>query len=396
MFPAFRLRCGRKAVSSVTVLASSANIFPHMICAGFHFCDGICGEQEMICMTYLRPEDFVIEDGVLKTYTGKSAAVMIPDGVREIGEAAFVNARFFLREVVIPEGVARIGRSAFENCRYLQKITFPQSLREIGVRVFFMCSSLKKIALPAQVEAIGKLAFSDCKKLTEAMLPQALTEVADHLFSGCKQLAELVLPGGVTRIGSAAFMNCYSLRKITIPGRVTEIGEKAFQKCCNLAVIDYPNYTAQAEHFEATPYAVWAGRWMERHPGRPTPPVFPTDILGTPTGNWSGHILRELGFLFFEENRSYHICAPDSDGVVEVSSWCGDDGPDADGFGRKEYYDWWYLDEHLKPIPGVGCLHSCSNLDMRLPDVKERWQRAHHQAAQVLRKRREVTQAFRK
>ncbi len=33
--------------------------------------------------------DFVIENGVLKKYTGTSADVIIPDGVTEIGDSAF-------------------------------------------------------------------------------------------------------------------------------------------------------------------------------------------------------------------------------------------------------------------------------------------------------------------
>lgn len=51
--------------------------------------------------------DFVIENGELKEYTGRAENVEIPEGVTRIGDRAFENCKS-LQSVVIPEGVTRI------------------------------------------------------------------------------------------------------------------------------------------------------------------------------------------------------------------------------------------------------------------------------------------------
>lgn len=71
-----------------------------------------------------------MKNGVLKKYVGTDEAVVIPDGVTEIGEAAF---RFCenLKSVTIPEGVLHIGKSAFAY---------------IGEEAFSDCENLKVYA----------------------------------------------------------------------------------------------------------------------------------------------------------------------------------------------------------------------------------------------------------
>lgn len=46
--------------------------------------------------------DFVIENGVLKKYSGSDEEVVIPDNVTAIGKEAFKNCRR-IRKVVIPK-----------------------------------------------------------------------------------------------------------------------------------------------------------------------------------------------------------------------------------------------------------------------------------------------------
>ena len=109
--------------------------------------------------------DFEIEDGVLVKYLGKGGDVVIPDGVTEIGDEAFMDCANLLF-VRIPDGVTHIGGSAFERCEKLGRVRIPDSLKSIGDRAFWFCDSLTGFTIPAGVEKIGEGAFYGCKKLT--------------------------------------------------------------------------------------------------------------------------------------------------------------------------------------------------------------------------------------
>ena len=62
-----------------------------------------------------RNSDFLIEGWVLKKYVGPGGTVMIPAGVKVIGDGAFRGCGG-LAEVTIPEGVTTIGEWAFDGC----------------------------------------------------------------------------------------------------------------------------------------------------------------------------------------------------------------------------------------------------------------------------------------
>ena len=88
--------------------------------------------------------DFVIEDGILKRYTGHESNVIIPNGVTSIGEAAFYRC-YSLTSIVIPDSVTSIGYTAFGHCTSLQSITIPNSVTSIGRGAFWDCNSLTSI-----------------------------------------------------------------------------------------------------------------------------------------------------------------------------------------------------------------------------------------------------------
>ena len=103
----------------------------------------------------------------------------------------------------------------------------------------------------------------------------------------------------------------------------------------------------------------WFNMWLKENPGVPFPSVISVPICG----NFEGSILHALGFPFFKPDKEYFISEPDSIGIVEVSSYVDEDGPDEDGFGREIYYDWWYLSDCLEEFSGTKCIHSYSMID---------------------------------
>ena len=229
----------------------------------------------------------------------KLKTLVIPDGVRRIGERAFFkcsslmsisipnsvtsigNGAFWgcdsLTSVIIPDSVTSIGNFAF-NCTSLTdvyyqgdlrgwlKIEFgfghpmccaknlyingqllqgdiviPEGMEKIGVWTFRKCSGLTSITIPNSVTSIGEGAFSVCSGLTSITIPDSVTSIGDSAFQGCRSLTSITIPDSVTSIGEGAFYGCSSLTSITIPDSVTSIGDIVFYNCIGLKSITIPD-----------------------------------------------------------------------------------------------------------------------------------------------------------
>ena len=146
-----------------------------------------------LCFTLCAPAcaggDFVVRGGVLTQYRGRGGDVVIPAGVREIGDAVFYkNER--VESVTLPEGLVSIGYAAF-NGTSIRELMLPEGLREIGYS-----------------------AFGDCALLERAYVPDSVRELPDAVFYRCTSLRELVLPEGVEAPGSLSFYGCTSLESV--------------------------------------------------------------------------------------------------------------------------------------------------------------------------------------
>lgn len=329
-------------------------------------------------------QDFIIEKGVLTNYSGTRVRIAIPEGVAEIGPSVFHQCKF-LQEVWLPDGVELIGAHAFSGSG-LQRIHLPGGLLSIGHSAFSRCDNLEELLLPDTVEEIGSLAFYSCTRLSRLTLPAQLKTLEHGVFQNCWQLEEADVPDGVSRISDYAFCGCQSLYRLRLPPSVREIGQSAFLRCEGLRAIDDPNYARHAPCFAQTPYARWARRWAEQFPHQPVPGIFPFRFLEPLTGSWPGGLLRAMGLGFFDPRRTYVLSSPDENGVVEVSSWCGEESADEDGFGREECYDWWLLDRHLNPIPGIPGLHGYSSFDMRASSTSKYWKALRAQAGETVKR----------
>ena len=159
--------------------------------------------------------DFVIENSILKKYSGNDTEVVIPEGVTEIGKYAFYCCTS-LASITIPDSVVEIGETAFYGCTSLTSITIPDSLTKISDYSFYNCKSLTSILIPESVTKIGAFAFSNCTSLVNIPIPKSVTEIGGAAFSGCTSLASVIIPESVTEIFKYTFAGCINLSSIII------------------------------------------------------------------------------------------------------------------------------------------------------------------------------------
>ena len=71
-----------------------------------------------------------------------------------------------LTTLIIPDGVKSIGNYAFSGCTSLTSITIPDGVTSIGEAAFDSCTSLTSIVVSDSVTTIDKRAFNNCYNLT--------------------------------------------------------------------------------------------------------------------------------------------------------------------------------------------------------------------------------------
>ena len=189
--------------------------------------------------------DFVIEEGVLKTYKGNDSVVKIPYGVISIGDEAFCKCES-LTSVVIPDSVKNIGNAVFYDCDSLTSVVIPDSVTSIGSYAFRLCTSLVSISVSEKNQKYKDIDGNLYSKDGTTLIQYAIGK-SDEKF---------ITPDSVTNIGEGAFYNCTFLTSIVIPDSVTNIGYYAFYGC-NKLITEYKNceYVASGDNT----YAVLVG-----------------------------------------------------------------------------------------------------------------------------------------
>ena len=176
----------------------------------FDGCRGLERLEIPASVTYIAPEAFFFvicpitvaegntsyfdENGVIYS-TGKKlllyagaveGAFQIPDGVEEIGAAAFSGAK--LSDVTIPGSVTDIGRAAFFNCWQLQSVTLPGSVQSMGNQLFGYCNNLVEATIGDGISVIPAMMFDNCTALTSVSIPKTVTLIESSAFTVCDAL----------------------------------------------------------------------------------------------------------------------------------------------------------------------------------------------------------------
>ncbi len=103
-------------------------------------------------------EDFlIVGDGILLAYKGTSKYVEIPNTVKVIAPACFLN-HTEISDIKIPSSVTIIGEEAFKNCSSLNNVQGGSNVKEIQDRAFEN-TDITNITISASVEKIGIGAF---------------------------------------------------------------------------------------------------------------------------------------------------------------------------------------------------------------------------------------------
>jgi len=102
----------------------------------------------------------------------------------------------------------------------------------------------------------------------------------------------------------------------------------------------------------------------------------------------AGKVLKDRGFAFFREDKEYLLDPPDKNGIVRVFSKCREVGPDEDGYGAMEYFDWWMMDTNLEPILGIKAFYGYSPPDLFDSDSYKIWKEHYAIAVEVLKNRK--------
>ncbi|MBO5810402.1 MAG: leucine-rich repeat protein [Bacteroidales bacterium] len=195
--------------------------------------------------------------------------LLIPNSVTSVGVEAFWECRGFDGTLTLSENLEVINDKAFASYEgqmgFWGTLVIPSGVRTIGQAAFQNCSNLSLLEIEegSQLETIDHWAFTQCYSLGgDLLIPNTVTYIGDYAFYNtsinslnfeensqlnsignyafqyCYNLSgDLIIPATVTSVGNAAFHSCTLLTSIEIPASVTYIGERVFNWDSNITSI---------------------------------------------------------------------------------------------------------------------------------------------------------------
>ncbi len=189
---------------------------------------------------------------------GKTGTYELAQGVEEIRDYAFKNAKISavklaeepalryiglnafedsqLEEIEISANVEKINSSTFKNAKKLSKVTFNEGLKYIAASAFENCGALKEIKLPDTLHDIANSAFKNAG-LKSVNLGDGVAKINSEAFAGNKKLTDLYIGKNVEKLGDGAFADCEKLVAVNLPASLKSFSGNAFSGCNSLVKI---------------------------------------------------------------------------------------------------------------------------------------------------------------
>lgn len=226
---------------------------------------------------WLEKSPFVVENGVVKEYTGSDLHVVVPENVGgekivAIDANLFQNIANSVEIIEIQAKIETLPQSVFFNLTKLRILTLPTSIVEMPAKLLEDCIVLEEVVLPfvgnvrydadefaqsdkavftfsyifgdIQDVTFGNLiALNKIRYVKSGEIEKTLVEERHYVPVSLKKVT--VLGGDVF---DYAFKDCVGIEEIVIGGNGKSVGVQAFAKCSNLKTIrlaeSYVNFGA--------------------------------------------------------------------------------------------------------------------------------------------------------
>ena len=174
---------------------------------------------------------YILDSTILLHYAGDAEKVTVPEGIKEIGDCAFLPNSIMeepkAKKIVLPKGIEKIGEDASANRLNLKEVTLPDGLKEIETRAFYY-SGLTKVEVPESVEKFGKGVFED-NDIKEAILPDSMKVIPEGIFRECDELEKVNVPKNLTTVKAGAFESTkVDVKAFLANENLTSIEDRAF------------------------------------------------------------------------------------------------------------------------------------------------------------------------
>ena len=172
-------------------------------------------------------------------------------------------------------------------------VVVPEGVRRIGERAFAGFLPLRELSLPSTLQEIGSEAFADCAALRSAVLPTAVRRIPSGAFRGCSALRSVTVEAEgphvalwfpPVRIGPLAFAVCPELDAVFVPHDPSDatVDPSAFRDSPRAKVVKAP-----ASEEASDPSDPFAFPFPPVATGAADPPTGESDSTSSPRDEWS-------------------------------------------------------------------------------------------------------------